>query len=194
MKKLKIFIIILLCLMLIPLIINFYVVFKVKNKIVNMNDINKNYDFALVLGCGVKSDGTPSLMLRDRLNKVIEIYNKGLIENIIISGHHSDGYSEVDVMEDYLLNHGISENVIIRDNEGFSTSESMENYHKNYKDRSVIIITQEYHLYRSLYLAQKLNLNAVGVSAKLVNYGGQIFRNLREILARNKDFLKYLFK
>ena len=190
MKKLKIFIIILLCLMLIPFIINFYVVFKVKNKIVNMDEISKNYDYALVLGCGVKSDGTPSLMLRDRLDKVIEIYNKGLINNIIISGHHSDNYSEVDVMEKYLLDHNISKNIIIRDNEGFSTSESMENYQKKYQDKSVIIITQEYHLYRSLYLAQKFNLNAVGISAKLVNYGGQIFRNLREILARNKDFLK----
>ena len=194
MKKLKIFIIILLCLMLIPFIINFYVIFKVKNKIVNIDEINKNYDYGLVLGCGVKSDGTPSLMLRDRLDKVIEIYNKGLINNIIISGHHSDNYSEVDVMEKYLIDHNISKNVIIRDNEGFSTSESMENYQKKYQDKSVIIITQEYHLYRSLYLAQKFNLNAVGIPAKLVNYGGQIFRNLREILARNKDFLKYLFK
>ena len=194
MKKLKIFIIILLCLMLIPFIINFYVVFKVKDKIVNLNDINQNYDYGLVLGCGIKSDGTPSLMLRDRLDKVIEIYDKGLINNIIISGHHSDNYSEVDVMEEYLLDHNINKDVIIRDNEGFSTSESMENYQNKYQNKSVIIITQEYHLYRSLYLAQKFNLNAVGVSAKLVNYGGQIFRNLREILARNKDFLKYLFK
>lgn len=194
MKKLKIFIIILLCIILIPFIINFYVVFKVNNKIINLDEINKKYDFGLVLGCGVKKDGTPSLMLQDRLDKVIEIYNKGLINNIIISGHHSKSYSEVDVMEDYLLNHNISKNVIIRDNEGFSTSESIENYQKKYKDKSVIIITQEYHLYRSLYLAQKFNLNAIGTPTKMVNYGGQIFRNIREILARNKDFLKYIFK
>ena len=194
MKKLKIFIIIFLCLMLIPFIINFYVVFKVQDKIVDIKDINKYYDFGLVLGCGVKKDGTPSLMLRDRLDKVIEIYEKGLIEKIIISGHHSDGYSEVDVMEDYLINHNISKDVIIRDNKGFSTSESIENFANKYQDKTAIIITQEYHLYRSLYLAQKFNLNAIGTPAKLVNYGGQIFRNLREILARNKDFLKYLFK
>ena len=194
MKKLKIFIIIVLCLMLIPFIINFYVVFKVKNNIINIDDINKNYDYGLVLGCGVKKDGTPSLMLRDRLDKVIEIYDEGLINNIIISGHHSDDYSEVDVMENYLIDHGISKNIIIRDNDGFSTSESMENYQKKYQDKSVIIMTQEYHLYRSIYLAQKFNLNAVGIPAKLVNYGGQIFRDLREILARNKDFLKYIFK
>ncbi len=180
--------------MLVPLIINFYVVFTVKNKIIDMNDINKSYDIGLVLGCGVKKDGSPSLMLRDRLDKVIEIYEKDLIKTILISGHHSDSYSEVDVMEDYLLDHNISKNIIIRDNEGFSTSESIENYQKKYQDKSVIIITQDYHLYRSLYLAQKFNLNAVGIPAKMVNYGGQIFRNLREILARNKDFIKYLFK
>ena len=194
MKKLKIFIIIFLCLMLIPFIINFYVVFKVQDKIVDIKDINKYYDFGLVLGCGVKKDGSPSLMLQDRLDKTIEIYDKGLIKNIIISGHHSDDYSEVDVMEDYLINHGINKNVIIRDNRGFSTSESIENFANKYRDKTAIIITQEYHLYRSLYLAQKFNLNAVGTPAKMVNYGGQIFRNLREILARNKDFLKYLFK
>lgn len=194
MKKLKIFIIIFLCLMLIPFIINFYVVFKVQDKIIGIKDINKSYDIGLVLGCGVKKDGSPSLMLQDRLDKTIEIYDKGLIKNIIISGHHSDGYSEVDVMEDYLINHGINKNVIIRDNRGFSTSESIENFANKYQDKTAIIITQEYHLYRSLYLAQKFNLNAVGTPAKMVNYGGQIFRNLREILARNKDFLKYLFK
>ena len=194
MKKLKIFIIILLCLMLIPFIINFYVVFKVNNKIVNIDEINRNYDYGLVLGCGVKKDGSPSLMLQDRLDKAIEIYNKGLINNIIISGHHSNDYSEVDVMEDYLINHNINKAVIVRDNEGFSTSESIENYQKKFADKSVIIITQEYHLYRSLYLAQKFNLNAIGTPTKMVNYGGQIFRNIREILARNKDFLKYIFK
>lgn len=191
MKKLKIFIIIFFIFLLIPIDINFFVINKTKNKIYNINDIDKHYDYALVLGCSVHPDKTPSLMLKDRLDASVNLYNSHIIDKIIISGDHSETYSEVDVMYDYLLNKEIDKDNIIRDDYGYSTGESINNYYNNYKDNSVIIVTQNYHLYRALYISSKYKLNSIGVPSKKINYGGQIFREIREILARVKDFIKY---
>ena len=96
-------------------------------------------------------------------------------------------------MKNYLLDSNIPIEDILIDELGYSTGESITNYKNNYKDKSLIIITQEYHLYRALFIANKLEINAIGVSAKKVNYNGQLFREIREILARNKDFALYKF-
>ncbi len=193
MKKLKIILIILLVITLIPIGINTYVILSTKNKIYENNEITEKYDYALVLGCAALKNGEPSKMLKDRLNKAIEIYENNLVNNIIISGDHSASYSEVTTMENYLLKEGIPKDAIIRDDIGYSTGESLVNYKNNFQDKKVIIITQEYHLYRALYIAKTLNLNAIGSYAKKVNYNGQFLREIREILARNKDFLLYTF-
>ena len=188
MKILKITIIIFLCLLIIPLIINGLVIFSTKDKIMNIEKIDKTYDIAMVLGCGIKNN-EPSLMLKDRLNKAIELYNAGLIKNILVSGDEHENYNEVKVMVNYLIENNIPSEIILKDNKGFNTSNSIENYTKNYSDKSLIIVTQKYHLYRSLYIAHKDNLDAIGVSAKNIRYHGQILRDIREVLARIKDFL-----
>lgn len=193
MKKLKILFVICLVITLIPIGINFYIVFQSSDKIYNQNEINKTYDIALVLGCSVLKDGSPSKMLRDRLNTSIYLYENKLAKKILISGDHSDSYSEVTTMFNYLIEHSVREEDIIIDYEGYSTGESLINYQKNYSDKSLLIVTQKYHLYRALYISKMFNLNATGVHAELVNYNGQFFREVREILARNKDFILYTF-
>ena len=190
MKKLIYFIIAIICILLIG---NFYVCISEKSKIIDSSSITEKYDYILILGCSVLKNGEPSLMLRDRLNKGIELYNQELAEKIIITGDHSDSYSEVSVMHNYLIDSGIEEDNIIIDNEGYSTSESLINYQKEHKKEKVIIVTQKYHLYRALYIADRLNINAIGVYADDVNYFGQTYRDIREILARNKDLYKMLF-
>lgn len=192
MKKRNILIILLIFIFLIPLLINFYLLTKYQNKIINENDITNTYQYALILGCGITKNNKPSKMLKDRLDIAISLYNEGLIQKLIISGSHKENYSEVDVMEEYLLNEGLEQDVIIRDNTGFSTHESIENFKKNYKGEKVIIISQNYHLYRSLYISDKLNIEAIGVPARKINYAGFIYRELREVLARCKDFFLYL--
>ena len=193
MKKSKILIIIFLVISLIPLCINYYIICSNANKIVDIKNINKKYDIGLVLGCSVLKNGNPSKMLRDRLDKSIELYNEQIIDKILISGDHDKSYSEVTTMKNYLLDSNIPIEDILIDELGYSTGESITNYKNNYKDKSLIIITQEYHLYRALFIANKLEINAIGVSAKKVNYNGQLFREIREILARNKDFALYKF-
>ena len=189
MKKIKLLLIIFLIISLIPISINFFVIYKTKNDIYNIKDINKNYDYALVLGCSALKDGSPSKMLRDRVDTAISLYENKMVKKILITGDHEKDYSEVTAMYNYLINSKILEEDIIVDNKGYSTSESLLNYQKNYRNKSMIIVTQRYHLFRSLYIAQKLELDAIGVHAILINYNGQIFREIREVLARNKDFI-----
>ncbi len=188
-RVLKILIIILLVGLLIPFIINLYVINKTNSHIYKLEGIASSYEYALVLGCGLQKDGSPSKMLKDRLDEAILLYEKKIIKKIIISGDDRKDYSEVSAMEKYLLKEKIPEDIIIRDNEGQNTSQSILNFNKNYSQEKVIIITQKYHLYRALYSALKLNIDAIGVSAKDIRYNGQLIRDLREILARCKDFV-----
>lgn len=174
-----------------PLLINLYVLVRNIHDIKDINEVNNEYEIALILGCSIKNN-RPSKMLRDRLNKGIELYNSGKVKKILISGDHKENYSEVDVMYNYLIEENVLESDILIDKEGYSTSESLINYKENYSDKSVIIVTQKYHLYRSLNIAKDLKLNALGVYADLVNYKGFIFREFREILARIKDLIKLL--
>ena len=191
MKKLKIIIIIFLILLLIPIFINCFVIFSTKKQIHNINEINDTYDIGMVLGCGIKNN-EPSLMLRDRLNTAISLYEKGKIKKILISGDVHENYSEIDVMYKYLINNNIPESIILIDNKGYNTSKSLDNYRNQNFDESLIIITQKYHMYRSIYIANKLDLNVIGVYSLNVRYTNQLIRDIREILARCKDFLKYL--
>lgn len=195
MKKLKMLIIFIFVLSLIPIIINFFVIFSTSNKIYSDLEINETYDIALVLGCSALKNGNPSKMLRDRLNTAISLYESDKVKKILISGDHTKTYSEIIAMNKYLVESGINKEDIIVDEKGYSTGESLTNYNDNYNDKSVIIVTQKYHLYRALFIANDLELNAIGAHAKLINYNGQIFREIREILARNKDFLLFtMFK
>lgn len=193
MKKIKIIMILFLIVLLIPIVINFYVIYKSKYNIFGENDTSGNYDIVMVLGCSVRKNGEPSKMLKDRLDKAISLYKSKKASKILISGDHSTSYSEIDAMYNYLLNLMIPKEDIYIDSKGYSTNKSLLNYKEKYNAKSLIIVTQEYHLYRALFIAKKIKINAVGVYAKKINYHGQIFREIREILARNKDFMLFTF-
>ncbi len=194
MKKLKIFLIVCLIICLIPLIINFTVILTSKNSIYNIKDIDKKYDVALVLGCSVIDKKTPSKMLKDRLDMAINLYNEKKVEKILVSGDERKDYSEVAVMKYYLEENNINSEDIEVDNIGYSTGESIKNFYENNSDQTAIIVTQEYHLYRALYIAKRFKIDAVGVYAEKKHYPGDLYREGREILARNKDFILYLNK
>ena len=196
MKK-KIVIIILICLLIlgsVPFIINVYVVNSTKNQIIDINDIDSinDVDAILVLGCKANAN-SPSMMLAERLDTGISIYNK-IGTKLLLSGDHGTfEYDEVNTMRNYVLDKEIDSKDIFMDHAGFSTYDSIYRAKEIFLAKKVIIVTQEYHLYRALYIANKLGLDAVGVSAPKI-YSGQEMRDIREILARNKDFVKVMFK
>lgn len=175
---------------------NIIVVSKTKNDIITPEVASQlsDIDCAVILGAGVR-DGKPTPMLRDRLLTGIELYKSGAAKKLIMSGDHgSDEYDEVNIMKSFAVENGVPDEDIFMDHAGFSTYETIYRAKKIFEADNIIIVSQEYHLYRALYIADSLDVKAVGVSADLRTYKGQTKRELREILARDKDFFKCIFK
>ncbi len=151
-------------------------------------------DCILILGAGVK-DGKPKPMLRDRLLTGIELYKSGAAKKIIMSGDHGRAdYDEVNVMRAFALEQGVRAEDIFLDHAGFSTYDSVYRAKNIFGAENIIIVSQKYHLYRALYISEKLDVKAAGVSADLNTYGGQLKRDIREIIARDKDLFKCIIK
>ena len=176
---------------LILLIINFYVILTTSKKIIEKDNIKAdNYDCIIVLGAGIRNK-KPSPMLEDRLSVAADLYNKGIAKKILVSGDHEyNDYDEVNVMKNYLKEQGIPSEDIFMDHAGLSTYDSIYRAKKIFKVNKAVIVTQKYHLYRSLYIAQNISLSSRGVSATKRRYIGQTKRDIREFAARIKDFFK----
>jgi vancomycin permeability regulator SanA len=167
-----------------------------REKIVS-GDVLSDYDAdcILVLGASVRENGSPSLMLRDRLDTSIGLYEIGVSDRLLMSGDHSSPYyDEVTAMKSYAVEAGIPSTDIFLDHAGLSTYESIYRAKYVYGAQRIVIVTQSYHLYRALYLADALGLEAVGVSCDTVRYNGQILRDVREVAARVKDYFYGILK
>ena len=196
--KILIIIILILCALIgiMMLSINFYVVNKTKSKIVTEKQAKEleNVDCILVLGAGIWGD-KPSPMLEDRLLQGIALYNNQTSSKIIMSGDHGkEEYDEVNVMKDFAIEKGVKSEDIFMDHACFSTYDSVYRAKEIFKAQKIIIVTQKYHLHRALYVAEKLGIEAYGVASDPREYRGQVVRELREVLARDKDFFKCIIK
>ena len=157
----------------------------------NLEDV----DCIIVLGCLVKDNGNPSDVLADRLERGIDLYKKGAAPKIIMSGDHGrTDYDEVNTMKQIAVDAGIPSSDVFMDHAGFSTYESIYRAKEIFEADKIIIVTQEYHLYRALYIAGKLGVEAYGVNADYHTYRGQIKRDVREMFARCKDFVNVIIK
>lgn len=151
-------------------------------------------DCILVLGCGVRQDGSPTHMLEDRLKQAEALYKLGAAPKLLMSGDHSrTDYNEVGAMKAHAEEAGIPGEDVFMDHAGFSTYESLYRAKEIFGVEKVIVVTQEYHLYRALYIAQRMGLEAWGVSSDYRTYVGQPVREAREILARLKDMATTVF-
>lgn len=151
------------------------------------------YETALVLGAKVHEGGRLSDMLRDRMDVGIRLYYEGAVQKLLLSGDGSGEWSETEYMKRYALENGIPEDDILTDGEGFSTYESVSRAKEIYQLDQFVIVTQKYHLYRALYIAEDMEIEALGADAALYTYSGQLYREIREVLARIKDMAVCLF-
>lgn len=196
MKIIKYVIIVVIVIILIILAINFYVKLSTKNQIIENRDYSnlKDVDCIIVLGAGIWGD-KPSPMLQDRLLEAISLYKDNVSLKIIMSGDHGrEDYDEVNIMKKFAIEKGIPSENIFMDHAGFSSYDSIYRAKEIFGAEKIVIVTQKYHLYRALYIANKLGLDAYGIGADPRQYTGATYRELREILARNKDFVKCIFK
>lgn len=175
--------------------INLYMIISTKDRIITEQvAADLDADCILVLGAAIWGK-RPSPMLEDRLLTGIELYNMGASERILMSGDHgSHDYDEVNVMKTYAIENGLPSSHIFMDHAGFSTYSSMYRARDVFLAEKVVIVTQRYHLYRALYLAEKMGIDAYGIPSDPRSYSGQTMRDLREILARSKDFVKVVLE
>jgi SanA protein len=155
-------------------------------------DINKlpAAEAVMVLGALVRGDGTPSPVLRDRLDRALDVYNAGKAGKILVSGdNHRDGYDEVNPMRDYLLARGVPPGDIIMDHFGINTYDSMYRAKYVFGIESLIISTQYFHIRRAVYIARKMGIDAVGYPSEDRHLNTIRYLKAREVLAKVKAFI-----
>lgn len=188
--------IVLLLILIIALTINFIVIGQTKNKILTEEQAKElqDVDCILILGAGIWGE-KPSPMLEDRLLEGIDLYKNNVSSKIIMSGDHgTKEYDEVNVMKSFAIDRDVKSEDIFMDHAGFSTYESLYRAKEIFQAKKIVIVTQKYHMYRALYIAKQLGIEAYGVNSDPREYGGQSIRELREIIARDKDCIKCIFK
>ncbi|MCB7319186.1 SanA/YdcF family protein [Lacrimispora sp. 210928-DFI.3.58] len=179
------------------LAVNGYIIWKVKDRIISPREAVEleNVDCIMVLGCGVRQDGSPSGMLKDRLEEGIGLYKGGASDRLLMSGDHGrKDYDEVNLMKQYAVEAGIPSENIFMDHAGFSTYESMYRARDIFQVKKIVIVTQNYHMYRALFVARSMGMEAYGVASDPRSYGGQLLRDVRELLARPKDLIYTVVK
>lgn len=156
--------------------------------------VQQKADCIVVLGCSVYGT-TPSPMLKERLLKAVELYEAGVAPKILMSGDHvGTYYNEVGAMKKFAVECGVPSEDIFLDHYGLSTYETAYRADAIFELKNVIIVTQQYHLYRSVYAVKRFGINAVGVACDTTTHQNQLYRELREIAARTKDFIYCIFK
>lgn len=172
-------------------------IFSTKEQILTLEEVQEIEDIEviLVLGCQVRSNGTPSAMLEDRLKTGVSLYQNHVAPKILMSGDHQSAYyNEVKVMKAYAVEQNVSSSNIFLDHAGISTYDSIVRAKEIFHVKKMVIVTQSYHLYRAIYIANQLGIEAYGVSSDTITYSNQLYREIREILARNKDFFLAMFR
>lgn len=141
---------------------------------------------ALVFGAGLLADKTPSAPLRDRVDRAIELYQSGKVKKILMSGDNRFVYyNEPEAMRQYALTQGVPDEDIILDYAGRRTYDSCYRASHIFELSDIILVTQNYHLPRALFLCNHLNITAAGVPADQTRYlrSRYVFWRVREIFA-----------
>ncbi len=194
-KKLKIFVLSLLCIFLLGVGtvagINIYIIEYAKPYVITPEEAeNLNKDCVIALGAQVLPDKTPCHQLYDRVQIASQIFRKGAGKKLLLSGDSREPleYDEITAMKGVAAEYGVHEKDILSDPAGLNTYTSMENLKNEFKFSDCVIVTQKYHIYRSVYIARKLGIDAYGVNSDPRGYATIVYNEARETLARCKAF------
>lgn len=195
---LKALIALLIAFVLATIAINAYCILGTRDQVHTIAQVQQSAvtaDAIVVLGASVLPDGRPSDILADRLETAADLYFAGAAPVIIASGDNRDShYNESDAMKDYLITLGVPADAVYVDHAGYDTYGSIYRATFTYGARSMLIVTQAYHLYRALMIANLLGSDATGVASDKGAYDNQKQYSLRDVFARDKDFAQALLK
>jgi len=191
-NKIKRILVVIMVIVLVGTAAIFFIDFRVRSEskkyIVNPKDVPEA-EAILVLGAYVKPNGKLCDMLEDRVAVGIDLYKNNKAKKLLFSGDHGQvNYDEVNGMKKVAEKKGVKKEDIFLDHAGFSTYESMYRAKEIFKAKKIIIVTQQYHLMRAVYIARQLGLDAYGVNSDQRNYWGIDKYKTREIAARVKDY------
>jgi SanA protein len=148
----------------------------------------------IVLGASVHADGKLSPILQDRVDTALDLYNKAKVKRFLLSGdNRTDDYDEVSAMRNYLLARCVPESIIFIDPSGLDTFDSMYRSKNIYEIPNAVVVTQNFHLPRTLFIAQNLGLNYIGFPANVGLYKTESSLVRREKLANVKAVFEVLF-
>lgn len=158
----------------------------------NNTNLDQPKEYAIVLGASVHGDSL-SGVLKARMETAINLYNKKLVKNILMSGDGTDSYyNETAAMKKFALKSGIPEEALVTDEKGYNTYATILRSKEVFNIKSAYIISQNFHLTRSVWIAREIGINAEGVSA------GEMkdvwYYSIREFFARTKDYFQVIFK
>lgn len=171
--------------------VNLLVIRGSRSHIARSVDEVRQSQVAIVLGAKVLKGERLSDMLADRVDTGIDLYKKGKVKKLLLTGDHGrTAYDEVNSMRKYALNRGVPDKDIFMDHAGFSTYDSMYRAHDVFEVKRAVVVTQDFHLARSVYTARTLGIDAYGISADKHIYAGVILNEAREALARIKAFIQ----
>ncbi len=144
-------------------------------------------DCALVLGAGLRDDGTPSDVLRDRLDEALALYRQGRVTRILVSGDHRTArYDEPNAMRRWLEDHGVPPEAVFMDHAGLDTYSSVWRARHVFGASRIVVVTQRFHLARAVFVARTLGMEAEGAAADRRPYRGMVWLELREVASRTK--------
>ncbi len=160
------------------------------------SELPKGVDAIIVLGAGLLPDNQPGVVLKDRLDTAIKLYKDGYSDRLLMSGDHADDYhNEVRAMKNYAVSKGVPSDDVFMDHAGFSTYETMVRADEVFQVKSCIIVTQAYHMFRSVYIARGIGLDAYGYPSSIHIDSIKYFPlEMREFLARVKAFFDVIFR
>lgn len=176
------------------LLVNLYIVKSTQDQIFDEIEEVPQAQAVLILGAGVKQDGTLTDVLEDRVIRALELYEAGKVDKILASGDNGQlEYNEVNPIRHYLLDRDVDPEDIFMDHAGFDTYDSMYRSQYIFEVESLIVVTQEFHLPRAVYLGKGLGIETYGYTADRQVYLAANHYAFRESLARLKAFLDLLF-
>jgi len=152
---------------------------------------------AIVFGAGLYRDGSPSAVLRDRVQTAVELFKAGKVEKLLMSGDNSAlNYNEPGAMQKYAVQLGVPEQAIVLDYAGRRTYDTCYRAKSIFGVTEALLVTQDYHLPRALYICKTLGLNSSVVSADRRNYrlGTYLYWRMREIPATFTAFIDLYFR
>ncbi len=173
--------------------LNIYIEQQTQSRIYARRDAIPQFHTVIILGASVHSDGKLSPILKERVDTGLSLYRDGKVKRFLLSGdNRSSDYDEVNSMRNYLLRRNVPDSLIFVDPAGIDTYDSMYRSRAVFEVRDAIVVTQKFHLPRTLFIATQLGLDYYGFPAESGGYKTESSLIRREKIANIKALYEVL--